>query len=228
MKIQTIRRTLSFFTLLVFGLLIGIVGADAQGIKDYPNKSITLQVPFAPGGTTDIIARTIADPLSKVLGQPVVVVNKAGGGGVVGARLFHVLDHLPYYAADPLAILAIWQGGIAVCGSLLGGVADRSFLQHVRLAYVAGDRFWGSDVRLLRAALPHDALLYTGIGSTECATLYRQWFVPADSTNATPAALDPPAREHSPEQQLLAEERAKQITDAVGTLPERQRMVFTL
>ena len=59
---------------------IALAGTSAVAQSQYPNRTIKLQVPFAPGGTTDITARVIAEPLGKALGQPVVVENKAGGG----------------------------------------------------------------------------------------------------------------------------------------------------
>ena len=73
---------------LVFACALGAstLGASTLALaQNYPNKVIKLQVPFAPGGTTDVVARIIADPLGKALGQSVIVENKAGGGGSIGA-----------------------------------------------------------------------------------------------------------------------------------------------
>ncbi len=68
------------------GLAVTVLASGSVWAQAYPNKPVKLQVPFAPGGTTDIVARVISEPLGKALGQNVIVENKAGGGGVVGAN----------------------------------------------------------------------------------------------------------------------------------------------
>jgi tripartite-type tricarboxylate transporter receptor subunit TctC len=72
---------LRFLSIVFIACINSLALAD-----EYPSKPIQLLVPFAPGGTTDIVARVISEPLTKILGQSVLVVNRPGGGGVVGAN----------------------------------------------------------------------------------------------------------------------------------------------
>jgi len=78
------RSILSVLQIAV--LLAGTYLSGPTFAADYPTKPIKLIVSFAPGGGTDVIARIIGKYLSEDLGQPVIVENKAGGGGNIGAR----------------------------------------------------------------------------------------------------------------------------------------------
>ncbi len=79
--------TLRMAYTIVLGAALGVAITQGVVAQEYPQRSIRVIVPFPPGGQPDVLARTIAQPLSDSLGQSVVIDNRPGGGGAVAADL---------------------------------------------------------------------------------------------------------------------------------------------
>jgi tripartite-type tricarboxylate transporter receptor subunit TctC len=77
------KRALKFLIIALVGHSLGVPGALAQ---PYPSRPITLVVPFSAGGGTDIIARIVAESMSRTLGQQIIVENRPGAAGTIAMR----------------------------------------------------------------------------------------------------------------------------------------------
>jgi tripartite-type tricarboxylate transporter receptor subunit TctC len=108
-----IWKTRLCIALVAFGVCCGISDAQAQS---YPNHIITLVIPFAPGGSTSIVGRVIADKMSQLLGESIVVDNRPGAGGTVGTKAVAKSD------PDGYTILLGYTGTLAIGPSLYKNV----------------------------------------------------------------------------------------------------------
>jgi tripartite-type tricarboxylate transporter receptor subunit TctC len=135
-------------TPLVFLLMVGTAGPGMAA--EYPVKPIRIVVPFAPGGATDLLIRPVGEKLSDLLGQPVLIDNRGGAGGNIGAAmvgqatpdgytllvttagvivanrsLYRKLPVDPAVALDPVSIIASLPNMLVVSPKLgLGSVAE--------------------------------------------------------------------------------------------------------
>ena len=112
-KSRNVPKVLLLSATLIVALAAAAAPAWAQ---DYPNRPITLIVPFPPGGSTTIVARIIADKMSETLGQQIIVDNRAGAGGTVGSKA------AARSAPDGYTILLGYTGTLAIGPSLYANV----------------------------------------------------------------------------------------------------------
>src|SRR3989475_8783789 len=89
---------------LLVGLLMYLIVAATAVAQSYPTHPIRMLVPFAPGGTTDIVARVLGLKLSEDLGQPIVVENKGGAGGTMATAM------LAKAPSDGYTLMVMHQG----------------------------------------------------------------------------------------------------------------------
>jgi len=79
------RKKATHICPLVFGAAVLFFCFSGPALAQYPTKPITLIVPWAAAGPADLLWRTLAEPMGKILGQPIIVTNKPGGSGALGA-----------------------------------------------------------------------------------------------------------------------------------------------
>jgi tripartite-type tricarboxylate transporter receptor subunit TctC len=96
----------------VVALLALSVTADVARAQNYPTRAVTLVIPFAPGGSTSIVGRAIADKMSELLGEKIVVDNRPGAGGTLGTKAVAKSD------PDGYTLLLGYTGTLAIGPSL--------------------------------------------------------------------------------------------------------------
>lgn len=193
-------KRIGFFGIALVGLF-GAGLAPQEIAAAYPDRAVTLVVPWPAGGATDMLARMLASEVEKILGQQVTVVNKTGGGGAIGhtsgaqarpdgytltlatteASTVHLLGVSPFSYRDfePLILLATGPAGLAVMThspykTVQDLIADaRKRPEQIKISSIAAGGIWNICAVGIskRADIKLNILPYAGGGPAVVAAL---------------------------------------------------------
>lgn len=162
--------------------LFAIPGAGAQ--STYPSQPVRLIAPYAPGGTVDILSRTLADQLSRELGQTVIVENRGGAGGTIGA------DHASKATPDGHTVLfgavhhAIAQSVYSRLNYDIREMTPAGFLGRVNHAVIVNKDLPANNIAELIALLKEnpEKYSYATPGSGTMQHLMTEYFMSVTDT----------------------------------------------
>ncbi|MEP7301459.1 MAG: tripartite tricarboxylate transporter substrate binding protein [Caldimonas sp.] len=154
----------------VWACLLGLMFASTAFAQSFPSKPIKIVVPFPPGGTTDIVARLVGARMSESMGQPVIVENRAGAGGLIGADAvakaapdgYTLLMH---NVAFPMASVVAAQANRALF-NIETDFAGVSIVVYVPFVILAHPSVEAKDLRELSMRLKSNSALDYNYGST--------------------------------------------------------------
>jgi putative tricarboxylic transport membrane protein len=159
-------------------LVVGLLGvASTAHAEDYPSKAVSLVVPYPAGGRTDLTARAVAQFLKAELGQPVVVVNKPGASGVIGAK--------EVAGAPPDGYtLGLFSTGFLTAQYMVPtptNVAEYEFVALVNMdpaaIAVSRSRQWETLKDLIKYGRDHPGVLRVGINAGSSAHIFAAAFM---------------------------------------------------
>ncbi len=164
MRAAPVVASIAFSALAIVGM------ATAPQAQTFPSKPVRIVVPFPAGGTTDVVARLVAQRMSETLGQPVLVENRGGAGGSLGADVVakstpdgHTI--LMHNITFPLASASLAMAGRAPY-DIDTDFAGIGVSVNVPFIFTANPRVPANDLRELVALLQKDRSLKYNYGST--------------------------------------------------------------
>jgi tripartite-type tricarboxylate transporter receptor subunit TctC len=172
-------------TAIAAGFLSALAALSPAGAQDWPTKPVKVIVPFPPGGPTDVLARPVVDHLTKALGQPFLIDNRAGGGTTIGAQAVLKADPDGYTVFigtnTPYALAPIFNPNAGYKSDQFAPIILMAESPMIMVASLKSGAKTVADVVAAATKAP-DTYSYASVGQTTTTHLLGEWFTQVTKT----------------------------------------------